>query len=131
MMPPHDIKTHLGAGAIMKRKPPARHNIAIDLDPRPLADFECDYPVQRVNGCAHPFLAESDDQGSELIYSDPPYLRHTRTSGRRYRFDDEEQDPIELLQRLKTLPARSSCPATARPYTTICLAGRAVWNCRS
>ena len=108
MMPPHDtyIETHLGGGAIMKRKPPALLNIAIDLDPRPLADFECDYPVQRINGCAHQFLAEYDYQGSELIYSDPPYLRHTRTSGRQYRFDYEEQDHIELLQLLKTLPCQ-------------------------
>ena len=42
--------------------------------------------------------------GRELIYSDPPYLHHTRTSGRRYRFDYEEQDHIELLELLKTLP---------------------------
>ncbi len=106
MMPPHDtyIETHLGGGAIMKRKPPARHNIGIDLDPQPLTDFDCDYPVKRINGCAYQFLAEYDYQGSELIYSDPPYLRRTRTSGRRYRFDYEEPDHIELLNLLKTLP---------------------------
>ena len=36
MMPPHDtyIETHLGGGAIMKRKPAALHNIGIDLDGR-------------------------------------------------------------------------------------------------
>ncbi len=36
MMPPHDtyIETHLGGGAIMKRKPPALRNIGIDLDQR-------------------------------------------------------------------------------------------------
>ena len=46
MMPPHDtyIETHLGGGAIMKRKPAALHNIGIDLDGRALATFECDYP---------------------------------------------------------------------------------------
>jgi len=106
MMPPHDtyIETHLGGGAIMKRKPPALNNIGIDLDSRPLADFECNYPVQKVNSCAHRFLAGYDYQGSELIYSDPPYLRKTRTSGRKYRFDYEEQDHIELLELLKTLP---------------------------
>jgi DNA adenine methylase len=106
MMPPHDtyIETHLGGGAIMKRKPPALHNIGIDLDPQAIAEFDCDYPVQRINGCAHRFLAEYDYQGSELIYSDPPYLRHTRSSGRRYRFDYQEQDHIELLELLKTLP---------------------------
>ena len=105
-MPPHDtyIETHLGGGAIMKRKPPALHNIGIDLNPRALAAFECDYPVKKVNDCAHRFLAEYDYGGRELIYSDPPYLHHTRTSGRRYRFDYEEQDHIELLELLKTLP---------------------------
>ena len=106
LMPPHDtyIETHLGGGAIMKRKPRALNNIGIDIDPRALAEFECDYPVQRVNGCAHRFLGEYDYQGTELIYSDPPYLLHTRTSGRNYRFDYEEADHIELLTLLKSLP---------------------------
>ena len=103
LMPPHDtyIETHLGGGAIMKRKPPALHNIGIDLNPRALAAFECDHPVKKVNDCAHRFLAEYDYGGRELIYSDRPYLHHTRTSGRRYRFDYEEQDHIELLELLK------------------------------
>ena len=39
--------------------------------------------------------------GSELLYSDPPYLRHTRTSKHRYRFDYEEADHVELLELLK------------------------------
>lgn len=106
MMPPHDtyIETHLGGGAIMKRKPPALNNIGIDLDARPLADFACGYPVQLVNECAHHFLKCYDYRGTELIYCDPPYLPHTRTSGRRYRFDYEEQDHVELLALVKTLP---------------------------
>ena len=117
LMPPHDtyIETHLGGGAIMKRKPPARHNIGIDLDPRAVADFECDYPVQRIHGCAHRFLADYDYRGDELVYSDPPYLMGTRTSGRRYRFDYAEQDHIELLELLKGLPCHvivSGYPST-------------------
>jgi site-specific DNA-adenine methylase len=106
MMPPHDtyIETHLGGGAIMKRKPPALTNIGIDIDPQPLADFTCDYPVQKVNGCAHRFLADYDFQGRELVYSDPPYLLYTRTSRRRYRFEYRQQDHIDLLTLLKTLP---------------------------
>jgi site-specific DNA-adenine methylase len=89
MMPPHDtyIETHLGGGAIMRRKPPALRNIAIDLDPKPLAAFDCDYPVEKVHGCAHRFLSTYDYRGRELVYCDPPYLHHIRTSGRRYRFD--------------------------------------------
>jgi DNA adenine methylase len=108
MMPPHDtyIESHLGGGAIMKRKPPARHNIGIDLDPRAIAAFQCTYPVELINGCAHRFVTDYDYQGSELIYSDPPYLLRTRTSARRYRFDYEEQDHVELLELLKRLPCR-------------------------
>ena len=106
MMPPHDtyIETHLGGGAIMRRKPPALRNIAIDRDPKPLAVFGCDYPVEKVHGCAHRFLATYDYRGRELVYCDPPYLHHTRTSGRRYRFDYAEQDHLELLELLKELP---------------------------
>lgn len=88
----------------MRRKPAALRNIGIDLDSRPLSTFECDYPVEKVHSCAHRFLSTYTFHGRELVYSDPPYLHHTRTSGRRYRFDYEEQDHIELLQLLKTLP---------------------------
>lgn len=60
LMPPHDtyIETHLGGGAIMKRKPPALRNIGIDLDGQAIEQFECDYPVELIHGCAHGFLAE-------------------------------------------------------------------------
>ena len=106
LMPPHDtyIETHLGGGAIMQRKPPALRNIAIDLNPAPLARFECRYPVEKVHGCAHRFLREFDFHGRELLYCDPPYLHSTRSSGRRYRFEYQEHDHIELLELLKSLP---------------------------
>jgi len=106
MMPPHDIyiETHLGGGAIMRRKPPALCNIAIDLDPQALNTFECDYPVEKVWGCAHEFLSAHTFSGRELVYCDPPYLLYTRTSNRRYRFDYTEKDHIELLELLKEVP---------------------------
>ena len=105
MMPPHDtyIETHLGGGAIMRRKLPALRNIAIDLDPKPLKAFECDYPVEKIHGCAHRFFKNYNYCGRELVYCDPPYLLHTRSSARRYCFDYEEQDHIELLTILKGL----------------------------
>lgn len=108
MMPPHDvyIETHLGGGAIMKRKPPALRNIGVDLHGGALARFQCDYPVELVHGCAHHFLAEYEFAGRELVYSDPPYLTQTRSSGRRYRFDYEERDHVELLRLLKSLPCQ-------------------------
>lgn len=106
MMPPHDtyIETHLGGGAIMQRKPPALNNIAIDLDLKALNTFECDYPVEKVHGCAHVFLSAHTFSGRELLYCDPPYLNYTRTSNRRYRFDYTEKDHIELLTVLKRVP---------------------------
>ena len=53
MMPPHAVyvETHLGGGAIMKRKPAALRNIGIDLDARALEAFACNHPVELVNGC--------------------------------------------------------------------------------
>ena len=117
MMPPHAtyIETHLGGGAIMRRKPAALRNIGIDLDARALDAFECDYPVELVHGCAHRYLAEFEFEGAELIYCDPPYLKRTRTSKRRYRFDYEEADHIALLTLLDTLPCQvmvSGYPST-------------------
>src|SRR5690606_16566749 len=106
LMPPHDtyIESHLGGGAIMKRKPPALRNIGIDLNPRTLAKFNCPYPVELVRGCAHRFLTAYEYRGRELIYCDPPYLHPTRRGVRRYRFEYEEQDHVELLELLKSLP---------------------------
>lgn len=117
LMPPHEtyIETHLGGGAIMKRKPPALRSIGIDLDQRALEKFRCDYPVELVHGCAHRFLAEYPYRGRELLYCDPPYLQETRTSGRRYRFDYEEQDHLELLSLLKRLP----CPVILSGYPSV------------
>jgi site-specific DNA-adenine methylase len=108
LMPPHDtyIESHLGGGAIMKRKPPALRNIGIDLNERALAKFQCEYPVELVHGCAHRFLADFAYRGRELVYCDPPYLHSTRTSERRYRFEYQERDHIELLRLLKGLPCQ-------------------------
>src|SRR5690606_3174619 len=107
MMPPHDtyIETHLGGGAIMKRKLPALRNIGIDLNRRALAKFQCNYPVELIHGCAHRLLAEYDYRGRELIYCDPPYLHQTRSSTRRYRYDYDEQDHVQLLALLSSFRA--------------------------
>ena len=108
LMPPHDtyIESHLGGGAIMQRKPPAPRNIGIDLNERALAGFQCPYPVELVRAHAHRFLAEFPYQGRELVYCDPPYLHATRSSDRRYRFEYEEPDHLELLSLLKKLPCQ-------------------------
>ncbi len=106
LMPPHDtyIETHLGGGAIIRRKPPSLHTIAIDLDQKSISAFDCGYPVEKIHGCAHQFLSTYNYGGRELVYCDPPYLHQTRSSTRRYRFDYQDQDHIELLKILKSLP---------------------------
>ena len=108
MMPPHGtyIETHLGAGAILKRKPPALRNIGIDVDAQAVAGFACDYPVELVCGCCHRFLSAFAFDGTELVYSDPPYLLQTRKSTRRYRHDYEDADHVALLDLLKGLPCQ-------------------------
>ena len=105
-MPPHStyIETHLGGGAVMRRKPAALRSIGIDLDGRALAGFECGRPVELVHGCCHEYLAGFEFDGTELVYSDPPYLQSARKSRRRYRHDYGEADHEELLGLLKGLP---------------------------
>ena len=85
LMPPHAvyIETHLGGGAVMRRKPGALRNIGIDLDARALSSFVCDYPVELVRGDCHAHLSEFPFDGSEPVYSDPPYLQSARKSSRR------------------------------------------------
>ena len=83
LMPPHSvyIESHLGGGALMKRKPTGVRSIGIDRDAQALEAFACDYPVELVHGCAHAFLASFPFLGPELVYSDPPYLHATRPFG--------------------------------------------------
>ena len=106
IMPPHDtyIETHLGGGAIMKRKPPAQVNIGIDIDSEPLSNFDCEHNVELINGCAHEYLNAFDFSGRELIYVDPPYVAETRTSRNRYRYEYDDKAHIELLTLLNSLP---------------------------
>ncbi len=108
LMPPHRVylETHLGGGAIMKRKPPALRNIGIDLNARSIRTFSCDHDVELVHGCAHRFLSDFPFEGRELVYSDPPYVQSTRRSGRRYRFDYTDADHVSLLGILKSLPCQ-------------------------
>ena len=40
----------------------------------------CDYPVELVHGDCHAYLSEFAFDGSELVYSDPPYLHSARKS---------------------------------------------------
>ena len=105
-MPPHSVylETHLGGGAIMKRKPGALRNIGIDCDAKALEGFCCDYPVELVQDCCHRYLVGFPFDGTELVYCDPPYLHSTRKSDRRYRYDYETGFHEGLLALLRDMP---------------------------
>lgn len=104
IMPPNDmyIETHLSSDDILKRKPPAMHNIGVGLAAAAIADFSCDYPVELIHGCCH----EIDKDF--LVYCDPPHLKSTRKAPKRYRYrcDYEEAGRVELLEILNALPCQ-------------------------
>ncbi|MBW4203933.1 DNA adenine methylase [Enterobacter cloacae subsp. cloacae] len=116
-MPPHDtyIETHLGGGAIMLRKPPARHNIGIDKDEEALTNFMeregyGQIPNLQLVNCdavdvLENFFLDPPAAGNRvLLYVDPPYLHETRTSNARYRCEYQVADHVRLLTCLKSLP---------------------------
>lgn len=113
LMPPHEtyIETHLGSGAIMANKPPARVNIGIDIDVNALeyaythrlANYQAELYLHQ--GCAHEFLKNYSFRGDELVYCDPPYLLETRGSKQRYRHEYSNEDHDELLALLCSLNA--------------------------
>ena len=54
LMPPQAvyIETHLGGGAVVRRRPAAMRNIGMDLDGRALSRLECGHPLELVHGAA-------------------------------------------------------------------------------
>lgn len=127
-MPPHDIyiETHLGGGAIMLRKPPAKVNWGIDIDRQTVEAFNQGNPdfLDRLAdtlfidvGDAVEFLRRFDysSAGRVLIYSDPPYLHETRSSFARYRHEYTVSDHHRLLQCLCSMPENVSVIVSGYP----------------
>jgi len=108
-MPPHEVylETHLGGGAIIRNKRPAKQNIGIEIDEEVVAKWNKE-PVKEVEVIstdAVKYLREYSFTGEELVYSDPPYLRATRRKKARiYKHEYTEEQHIELLEVLKRLP---------------------------
>ena len=90
----------------MRRKPPAERSIGVDLDRRAIDAFRCGHPVELVHGCGLRFLDAFPFEGAELVYCDPPYLRSTRRSARRYRCEFADAEHAALIDRLRELPCR-------------------------
>lgn len=125
-MPPHDtyIETHLGSGAVMLRKPPARHNIGIDIDAQTLAEFKWTGPdfcsCELLNGDAVDSLegfnfSDLPVTSRVLLYVDPPYLPETRTGNARYRYEYSVADHERLLSCLVSLPDNVSVILSGYP----------------
>ncbi|WDM74795.1 DNA adenine methylase [Xanthomonas sp. NCPPB 1638] len=107
-MPKHEvyIESHLGGGAVMRNKRPAKRSVGIDLDPATLQRWNGIHipNMELVNEDALTYLNRFSLAGTELIYVDPPYLPKTRRRERVYRFDYSINDHVALLDLLRTLP---------------------------
>ncbi|POR42185.1 hypothetical protein [Methylobacterium sp. V23] len=108
LMKPHDtyVETHLGGGAVMRHKRPSARSIGIELDPSVVARWRerGSLSFELLNGDALEFLRTFPFTGSELVYSDPPYLPQTRRRARVYRHDHTPEQHVELLEVLLGLP---------------------------
>lgn len=109
LLPPHDtyIELFLGTGAVMKRKAPASRQIGIDLNRECIDGFESEHDVELLNVCAFDFMRSFDfsSSGRTVIYADPTYVRETRTSNARYKFELTDQQHVELLDILESVDA--------------------------
>lgn len=110
LMPPHDtyIETHLGGGAVMRNKRPARVNIGVDIDPKVIcAASTWNVPgLMLHNADALAFLATYAFDGLELLYVDPPYVAATKKNRRYYRHEYTDEDHCRLLNALLKLECR-------------------------
>lgn len=110
LMPPHAtyIETHLGGGAVLRRKRPARRSIGVEIDPAVIDAWRAARSpgLELVQGCAVDFLRGFTFTGCELVYSDPPYWPDSRRRARCYRHDYTREHHAELLETLIRLPCR-------------------------
>ena len=109
LMPPHDvyIETHLGGGAVIRNKKPAKRNIGLEIDPKVIEKWseEEKRGLEIIQSDAVNYLKSYKFTDNDLIYCDPPYLRETRRRKRKfYKFEYSFEQHVELLEVIKTLP---------------------------
>lgn len=107
-IPPHRlyVESHLGGGAVLRRKRPAAHSIGIDLDHGVLRRFASRRDFTAIHGDATAVLPNLNLYWEDFVYCDPPYLRQTRSGGRLYRFEADEEHHHRLLELVRSLPCR-------------------------
>lgn len=104
LMPPHStyVETHLGGGAVMRKKKPASHQIGIEIDPLVVEKWRQSEHLtfELLHADAVSWLGAQQLESDTLIYADPPYLASTRKRDRVYPFDYTERDHEALLDAL-------------------------------
>jgi DNA adenine methylase len=109
LMPPHDvyIEPFLGGGNILERKKPAAVSIAIDADVGLIATWKAKgwRSTNFICGDAISYLRNYKFCGKELIYCDPPYVLSSRKGGRIYKHELTEDQHLQLVSLLVTIPA--------------------------
>jgi DNA adenine methylase len=107
-MPPHEvyIETHLGGGAVMRNKRPARRQVGIDIDARVIEKWENDpsLPCELLCCDSVEYLENTLVEAGTLVYSDPPYFPSTRRRRRVYAHDYNDEDHERLIACLRRLP---------------------------
>lgn len=111
LMPHHEvyIETHLGGGAIIRNKRPAKLNIGIEIDPKVIEMWIAKNltGIKLIHADAIDFLRDYQFTGKELVYCDPPYLRETRKKHYPlYKYEYTQEQHIELLEVIKSLPCK-------------------------
>jgi len=109
-MPPHEvyIETHLGGGAIIRTKKPAKRNIGVEIDPNVIEIWiktSDRVDLEVFHDDATHYLKHHHFTGRELVYCDPPYLRETRKKHYPiFKYEYTMEQHIELLEAIKSLP---------------------------
>jgi site-specific DNA-adenine methylase len=108
LLPAHEtyMETHLGGGAVLRHKTPAKRSIGIDLDARVVASWQEAFPnlATYLKADAIEVLTSWNFRGDEVVYCDPPYLAQTRKRKRIYRCEYSDEDHIRLIATLRKLP---------------------------
>ena len=111
-IPPHRlyIEPFLGNGSIMRRKRAAALSIGIEINPQVIADRWAHHGIPDLTvicGDAIELLQTIEVDRETFIYLDPPYLMHTRSSGRAL-YDCEFatiEHHVHLLSLIKAMSA--------------------------